>query len=132
MLGQVIDGYRNYLKEQHPDWTESKITSIIYDTFYVGENPLSIFTVAFPKTTTQFTYTDGNTYPSIVRTPSRMFTKLNYEKSDKQYLNDNYDEDNPDFVQPKEDLYRDDRYYDFINESEDNKKLYDANERIVQ
>ena len=126
MLGQVIDGYRNYLKEQHPDQTESKITSMIHDTFYVGENPLSIFTVAFPKTTTQFTYTDGNTYPSIVRTPSRMFTKINYEKSDKQYLNDKYDKNNPDFVQPKEDLYRDDRYYDFINESEDNKKLYDA------
>lgn len=126
MLGQVIDGYRNYLKEQHPDWTESKITSMIHDTFYVGENPLSIFTVAFPKTATQFTYTDGHTYPSIVRTPSRMFTKINYEKSDKQYLNDKYDKNNPDFVQPKEDLYRDDRYYDFINESEDNKKLYDA------
>lgn len=126
MLGQVIDGYRNYLKEQHPDWTESKITSMIHDTFYVGENPLSIFTVAFPKSTTQFTYTDGNTYPSIVRTPSRMFTKINYEKSDKQYLNDKYNKNNPDFVQPKEDLYRDDRYYDFINESEDNKKLYDA------
>ena len=55
-----------------------------------------------------------------------MFTKINYEKSDKQYLNDKYDQNNPDFVQPKEDLYRDDRYYDFINESEDNKKLYDA------
>lgn len=126
MFGQIIDGYRNYLKQQHPDWTDSKITDVIHDQFYVGDNPLSIFTIPFPKNVTQFQYTDGKLYPSIVRTPNRMFTKINQDKSDKKYLNENFDIKNPDYIQPKESIYKDYRYYEFINESKENKKLYDA------
>lgn len=125
MMHSIMQSYREYLVNNRPDLSPSQIDDIMANTFFSNERPLSIFTTPFPKSITGFTY-EGQTHPSVVRTPNAMFTKINREKSNNEYVNEEYDENNPDFIQPKESIYRDERYYEFMNESQENRDLYNA------
>lgn len=125
MMNDIVNGYREYLINAHPDWSQSQIDQEINNKFWINDRALSIFTTPFPKSASGFTYNDQK-YPSVVRTPNSMFMKVNKDKSDSEYLNMEYDEDNPDFIQPKESIYRDERYYQFMNESQENRDLYNA------
>ena len=125
MMRSVVDGYREYLVKAHPDWMQSQIDQEVNDKFWINDRALSIFTTPFPKSISGFTY-EGQKYPSVVRTPNSLFMKVNKEKSDSEYLNVEYDDNNSDFIQPKESIYRDERYYQFMNESQENRDLYNA------
>lgn len=125
MMYEIVESYRTYLQNAHPEWSQSQIDQEVSNKFWVDGQALSIFSTPFPKNWSRFTYED-NTYPSIVRTPNSMFMKINMEQSDDSYLNYDYDENNPDFIQPKDEIYHDERYDEFINESQENRDLYNA------
>lgn len=113
-------GYIKFLRTK--GLSESEIDEKIESTFYAYDNPLSIFTTPYPKQLKQF-HSEGKVHNSIIRTPIRMFSKIDFKNSSKEYVNEDFDTSNQQAVQIKDALYHDKRYDEFVNESEENRIL---------
>lgn len=81
------------------------------------DTPLSIFMVQMPSSKT-FKYEDENgvehNEPSYVWIPNQLFSKVDTENSSSRFINKHFDESSGESVQPKEEDYRDERYYEMI------------------
>lgn len=81
------------------------------------DTPLSIFMVQMPSSKT-FKYEDKNgvehNEPSYVWIPNQLFSKVDTENSSSRFINKHFDESSGESVQPKEEDYRDERYYEMI------------------
>lgn len=98
----------------------------------IGHNtPLSIFMVQMPSSKT-FKYEDENgvehNEPSYVWIPNQLFSKVDTENSSSRFINKHFDESSGESVQPKEEDYRDERYYEMIKHP----KLNDLYNKLVK
>lgn len=98
----------------------------------IGHNtPLSIFMVQMPSSKT-FKYEDENgvehNEPSYVWIPNQLFSKVDTENSSSRFINKHFDESSGENVQPKEEDYRDERYYEMIKHP----KLNDLYNKLVK
>lgn len=91
--------------------------------------PADIF-YAIRPISNEFTYNEV-TYHALVRQPNSLFQVVDREKSNSEYINKNYKESPDGFVQPKEDLYKDERW-DVIKNNEDLLKLHTKLKEIMQ
>lgn len=122
----VRNNYINYLVSKGMSTQDA--TDKASEMLTVGNNtPLSIFMVQMPSSKT-FKYEDENgvehNEPSFVWVPNQLFSKVDTENSSSMFVNKHFDESSGESVQPDEDYYRDDRYYEMIKHPK-LKNLYD-------
>lgn len=122
----VRNNYINYLVSK--GMLTQDATDRASEMLTVGNNtPLSIFMVQMPSSKT-FKYEDENgvehNEPSFVWVPNQLFSKVDTENSSSMFVNKHFDESSGESVQPDEDYYRDDRYYEMIKHPK-LKNLYD-------
>lgn len=122
----VRNNYINYLVSKGMSTQDA--TDRASEMLTVGNNtPLSIFMVQMPSSKT-FKYEDENgvehNEPSFVWVPNQLFSKVDTENSSSMFVNKHFDESSGESVQPDEDYYRDDRYYEMIKHPK-LKNLYD-------
>ena len=122
----VRNNYINYLVSKGMSTQDA--TDKASEMLTVGNNtPLSIFMVQMPSSKT-FKYEDENgvehNEPSFVWVPNQLFSKVDTENSSSMFVNKNFDESSGESVQPNEDYYMDDRYYEMIKHPK-LKNLYD-------
>jgi hypothetical protein len=79
-----------------------------------------------------FKYEDENgvehSEPSFVWIPNQLFSKVDTENSSSRFINKHFDESSGESVQPKEEDYRDERYYEMIKHP----KLNDLYDKLVK
>lgn len=96
---------------------------------FVDDNgePLSIFKITVPKAQT-FEYEDEfgtkTKEPSYIVKPSNLFSKVDVENSNSEYVNTDFDTSNKSAVQPKQEYYKSERYEEMVKHPK-LKALYD-------
>lgn len=126
----VRNNYINYLVSKGMSTQDA--TSKASEMLTIGnDTPLSIFMVQMPSSKT-FKYKDANgiehSEPSFVWVPNQLFSKVDTENSSSRFINKYFDESSGESVQPKEEDYRDERYYEMIKHP----KLNDLYNKLVK
>ena len=126
----VRNNYINYLVGKGMSTQDA--TSKASEMLTIGnDTPLSIFMVRMPSSKT-FKYKDANgvehSEPSFVWVPNQLFSKVDTENSSSRFINKYFDESSGESVQPKEEEYRDERYYEMIKHP----KLNDLYDKLVK
>lgn len=126
----VRNNYINYLTSNGMSIQDA--TDKASQMLTIGHNtPLSIFMVQMPSSKT-FKYEDENgvehSEPSFVWIPNQLFSKVDTENSSSRFINKHFDESSGESVQPKEEDYRDERYYEMIKHP----KLNDLYDKLVK
>lgn len=92
--------------------------------------PLSLFMIQMPSNN-KFKYKDENGIEheesSFAWVPNQLFSKIDESKSSSEYVNKEFNEYADESVQPKDEYYRDDRYYEMIKHP----KLYNLYNELV-
>ena len=92
--------------------------------------PLSLFMIQMPSSN-KFKYKDENGIEheenSFAWVPNQLFSKIDESKSSSEYVNKEFNEYADESVQPKDEYYRDDGYYEMIKHP----KLYNLYNELV-
>ena len=124
--------YSNYIQ-----YLESQGMSVIDATIKAEkllkvdkDTPLSLFMIQMPSSN-KFKYKDEDGIEheenSFAWVPNQLFSKIDESKSSSEYVNKEFNEYADESVQPKDEYYRDDRYYEMIKHP----KLYNLYNELV-
>lgn len=123
------DGVVGVFQKMYSQWLVDHNLPASNANIFVDDNgePLSIFNIIVPKVNTfEYTNPDGSksTEPSYIIEPNNLFSKVDVDNSDKEYVNTDFDTSNKSVVQPKEEYYKSERYEEMVKHPK-LKALYD-------
>lgn len=126
----VFDNYVRYLVDHGMSTQDANKKAADVLTVAPG-TPLSLFEVQIPKYKI-FKYKDSNGVEreesSFVWVPNQLFSKIDIENSSNKYVNKEFDENMEESVQPKEQYYRDNDYYEMIKHP----KLFNLYNQLIE
>lgn len=112
-------------QEKNAEWFKQLNMLEYYCTSKDMNKPVSIFTIMLPRNQYTLNVDTGEQYKDYVQVPHSVFQVVDVKNSDKEYVNENFNEQDSNFEQPIESQYKDQRYDKYIKGNAELKELLD-------